>query len=328
MMAGKDFRTMKPTSWAELGMAIMLAVVFLASCAIPTLEKKALAVTPKGWELNETNTGLAGVGIEAYSLPIYRGPSKPAKGAVIAEMKIETTLDLSAGGITIERCWIRPASISRGNNFINTFDNNGHQEPAPENVVVRDCDIDGTALSAYDVCFSAAFVGNGTVERCHIYGMGSGVAIFHAGDKIPALIQGNYIHGLRAWGNPATDGSHNDGFTIRDYAGPSAVVRNNRIDCSSGNDTGAIFIQPYAGFIDNVLVEGNFLEGLGYQLILERHNYDYGTSLRAVDNRFSGTGFGPGYVDRKGLTYGWAEWQDNFRSDPSKEGNRGARTTM
>jgi hypothetical protein len=308
--------------------------IFLLAVVLIILPSNTLGVWAsdasglKGWELKETNTGLAGVEMERSSLPLYSGPSKPAKGAVISEMKIETSLDLSAGDITIERCWIRPVLPSRGISFITTYDNNRNQEPAPEKVIIRDCDIDGTALSAYDVCFSAAFAGNGTVERCNIFGMGSGIAIFHAGDKVSAVIQGNYVHGLRAWGNPATDGSHNDGLTIRDYMGPSAVVRNNRIDCSSGNDTGAFFIQPWAGLIDNVLVEGNLLEGLGYQLMLERNNYDYGTSLRAIDNRFSGTGFGPGYINRKGLTYGWAEWKDNYIRDSSKYGNRGAIAPM
>ena len=85
----------------------------------------------KGWELDETNTGLAGVGIDRATLPLYDGPAKPAAGAVIVGKRIETALDLSAGNITIERCWIHPTAIGRGNSVIVTFDNNNAQAPAP-----------------------------------------------------------------------------------------------------------------------------------------------------------------------------------------------------
>jgi hypothetical protein len=282
----------------------------------------------RGWELNEGNTGLAGVGVVKEKLSAYRGPAKPAAGARISEMRIDAPLDLSAGGIVIERCWIRPLVISRGNHILTTYDNNRNAAPVRTMVTVKDCDIDGTALSAYDVCGACAFSGGGTVLRCNIYGVGSGIAIWHVDPGMEVLVEGNYIHGLRAWGDSRTNGSHNDGFTIRDYAGPSAVVRNNRIDCSSGNDTGAFFLQPFSGPIDNVTVEGNLLEGAGYQMQLGRQNFDYGRNMRASDNRFSGTGFGSGYVDRKGLPYGWAEWTDNYLNDPRMPGNKGAPVRM
>jgi hypothetical protein len=72
----------------------------------------------KGWELNENNTGLAGAGITKETLPHYSGSAKPAAGTRIIEMRIETTLDLSAGNITLERCWIYPTSILRGNQIV------------------------------------------------------------------------------------------------------------------------------------------------------------------------------------------------------------------
>jgi hypothetical protein len=307
---------MKPNAAA----AALLLTVLLGSCDF--------AVGPgetakRGWELTDQNTGLSGVGIDRLSLGIYAGPAKPESGTVISLKRIDTTLDLSAGGIVIDRCWIRPLSVSRGNQLIVTYDNDNATAPAPAAVTLQDCDIDGSALSDYDVCFSTGFAGNGTVRRCNIQGCGSGIAILHAGSSIPALIEGNYIHNLRSWGDPATTGSHTDGFTVRDYAGPSLTVRNNRIDCSAGNDTGAFFIQPYSGPVDRLLAEGNLLEGYGYQLILQRHNFDYGTSMRAVNNRFAGTGYGPGYVDRGGLAYGWSEWRANYLNDPSRADNMG-----
>jgi hypothetical protein len=279
-----------------------------------------------GWKLTEQNTGLANQGIDKGSLLAYTGPSKPSAGTTISNVKIDRPLDLSAGGITIEKCWIRPlpANFTKGQYIIVTYDNNKNQAPAPTPVTVKDCDIDGTAIDAETICGALGFSGSGTVQRCNIYGMGSGIGIWHTSASQSALIEGNYIHGLRAWGDPKTTGSHNDGFTIRDFIGPAVVVRNNRIDCSSGNDTGAFFIQPYSGPVDNLLAQGNLLEGNNYQMQLGQMNYDYGKNMRAVDNRFSGTGFGPSYVKRGSLAYGWAEWSDNYLNDPLKTGNKGA----
>jgi hypothetical protein len=83
-------------------------------------------------------------------------------------------------------------------------------------------------------------------------------------------------------------------------------VRNNRFDCNSGNDTGALFIQTYSGNIDNVVIEGNLLEGATYQLVLGAgygHNY---SNMSAINNRMSGTGYGAGNIDNvviEGATY-------------------------
>ena len=111
------------------------------------------------------------------------------------------------------------------------------------------------------------------------------------------------------YGNPATDGNHSDAFTIRDFAGTNrqAIIRNNRFDCDSVNATGALFLQPYAGKINNVIIDGNLLEGNGYQLALEQHNNGY-TNVKATNNRFSGTGYGATY--RTGGE-GWTQWTAN-----------------
>jgi hypothetical protein len=88
---------------------------------------------------------------------------------------------------------------------------------------------------------------------------------------LSALVERNYITKLRAWGDPAADGNHSDAFTVRDFKdapGRQLLVRNNRFDRNSGNDTDAFFIQTYSGDFANVTAEGNLLEGGGYQLVL------------------------------------------------------------
>jgi hypothetical protein len=288
------------------------------------------ATALKGWQLDASNVGLAGVGLSCDELPLYRGSAKPAAGTVITEQRIASSLDLSNGNILIERSCIRPVSVGDGLPLVTTTDYDGCNEAgcpvAPEMVTIRDCDIDGTELDDYQSAFATAFMGVGTLERNYVHGMGSGIAIFNSGDHLDARVEGNYITGLTAFGDPAGDGNHSDGFTVRDFDTETAperllMVRNNRIDCSSGNDTGAFFIQTYGGDIDQVTIEGNLFEGGGYQLVLSAgFGNAYGENMRAIDNRFSGTGYGPGYVADPP---GWATWQENHLNDAGQPDNKG-----
>jgi hypothetical protein len=300
-----------------------------------TQKTYTVVIELKGWQLNSGNTGLAGVGIVPSSLPLYTGPAKPDAGTVITELRIDKTLDLSNGDVTIERCWIQPTSITRGLNVMVSYDNNNDPPtPAQSPVTIRDCDIDGSLLTDEQVCQSTAFSGAGTIERNHIFAMGTGLGILHTSGTVPVMMRGNYIHDLRAFGDPTTTGSHNDGATIRDYTCPidvcpdGAVFRNNRIACDSGNDTGAFFIQTYSGDIDHVHVENNLLEGGGYRLILEIHSagiYVYGRDMHAVNNRIAPWDWGPTYVETHGLVdYGWAEWSENYMSDETQPDNKGS----
>lgn len=316
-------------------------VVALGLCAGSCCERRTSG--EPGWQLDASNTGLAAVGLSCDDLAVYEGPSEPAAGTTLRELRITTALDLSAGNITIERCCIQPTAVGQGMPILTTTDyNQAPYPPASTMVSVRDCDIDGslihgehTMVDGYDeynkpVAFTCAFLGIGEIERCNIHDVGSGIAIYNTGDHLNAVVEGNYVHDLRAWGDPSTTGSHNESFTIRDFvvtsAHPhrSATVRNNRFESFSGNDTGAFFIQTN-GDIDHVLVEGNLLASNGYQLILEsRYDHVYGTSMKSRNNRFSGTGFGTGYVEPAGLTYGWAVWKENYIDDPAAPDHKGA----
>ena len=286
----------------------------------------------RGWELTETNTGLAALGLSCDDLEVYTGPSKPDAGTVISERRIESSLDLSNGDIVIERSCIRPTSVGQGLAVVTTTDfnqcGNDGCVVTSSMVTIRDSDIDGSLTSQENIAYSCAFQGVGTLERNHVHDTGSGICFFGTGNTLDAIADGNYVHDLRAFGDAGTTGSHNESFTIRDFD-PSdnparrLVVRNNRLDCDSGNDSGAMFIQAYAGYIDQVRLEGNLLEGNGYQLVLEANGSGYGMNLAAVDNRFSGTGYGAGYVDDGGQGYGWTTWEDNYVDDPSRPDHRG-----
>jgi hypothetical protein len=288
----------------------------------------------RGWLRTDANTGLARVGLDCAGLAPYAGPAKPPPGTTIVEKRIETSLDLSNGNITIERSCIKPKSVGPGLPVITTTDYNDCTNEGcavtKAMVTIRDSEIDGSDVSTEEISRSCAFSGVGTLERNYVHGVGSGICFFGTGLELDAVADGNLVRGLRAYGDPATTGSHNESLTVRDFptdAKPSRRmrIRNNLLECKTGNDSGAIFIQSYAGDIDQVLIEGNLLVDGGYQLVLEANGGNvYGKNMSAVDNRFSGTGYGPGYVDGKGLSYGFSVWKDNHLHDPTKPDHKGA----
>lgn len=286
-----------------------------------------------GWLLTSTNIGLTPHGLSCGSLPSYTGGFKPAAGTVISGKRVNTTLDLSNGNIIIEKSCIRPTSVGQGLSVMTTTDldncdNNGCPV-TPNTVTIRDSEIDGSLAQASDIAHGCALVGIATMQRNYIHHTGSGICMYNTGNTLSATIEHNYVHQLRAFGSGGS-GSHNEAFTVRDFPTNSAPSRrmniyNNRFDASSGNDTGAAFIQTYGDDINEVRFEGNLFEGEGYQLGLEAgFGNIYGTAMRSINNRFSGTGYGPAYVTPNGLSYGWGEWQDNYRNNPSATDNKGS----
>ena len=286
-----------------------------------------------GWLLTSINTGLAPHGLSCSSLPSYTGSSKPASGTVISNKRVNTTLDLSNGNITIEKSCIRPTSVGQGLSVMTTSDLNNCDSNGcavtPSLVTIRDSEIDGSLAQTSDIAHGCALVGIANMQRNYIHHTGSGICMYNTGSTLSATIEHNYVHQLRAFGSGGS-GSHNEAFTVRDFPTDSNPSRrmniyNNRFDASSGNDTGAAFIQTYGDDINEVRFEGNLFEGFGYQLGMEAsHGNIYGTAMRAINNRFSGTGYGVGYVTTNGLSYGWGEWRDNYLNNPSAANNQGA----
>lgn len=309
----------------------LICGVLLTGCGVrppatpePTTERTTELRDVQGWTLTAETVGLAPLGLSCDSLPVYTGPAKPLAGTTISGQLITNGLDLSAGGIMIERSCIQPTSIGRGLPVLTTTDNNVTFLPGPEPVTIRDSEIDGSRLGTEMGALSTGFIGIATVQRNYVHHLGSGIALFHSGASLDALIENNYVTDLLGWGDAATTGNHSDAFTIRDFSNVErpdrkAVIRNNRFDCDSPNPTGAFFIQAYAGRIDNVTIEGNLLEGSGYQLALEAKDSGY-SNITATDNRFSGTGFGAVYVTGGP---GFASWQDNYVYAAAAPGARG-----
>lgn len=276
-----------------------------------------------GWTITEDNVGLRSHGLRCGELAEYDGPSTVPAGARIRERRITQPIDLSAGRITIERSCIQPASVDPGMPVVTTTDLN-QLHPARGPVLIRDSDFDGSLLDDATAAMATAFVGIANLRNNYIHHFGTGISFLSTGEEFDAVIEHNYVTNLVSWGDPTADGNHSDGFTIRDFDATTrpartALVRNNRFNCDSGNDTGAVFLQTYAGRIENVTLEGNLLEGGGYQLGLNETNHPY-LNVIAINNRFSGTGYGPAYVQGGA---GWTAWADNYVFNPAMPQGRG-----
>jgi len=287
-------------------------------------------VAVRGWDLTRANTGLAAHGQRCDSLEPYTGPSRPAAGTVISQKRIEKPLVLAAGNITISRSCVRPTAVGRGLPILSTVDpdlcDSGNCAP-PARVAIRDSDIDGSALSPQDAAFTTAFYGVADLTGNYVHDVGSGLAIIQTGDRLNVLVEHNFVTRLRAWGNPAAEGNHSDAATVRGFSTRSrprrvAVIRNNRFDCDSANATGALVILTIADDIDNLLVEGNLLEGGGYHLSLgqDQGGHRYGANLRAVRNRFGAGGWTTYVADGRG----WAQWSGNHVGSAANGSEPGA----
>jgi len=240
-------------------------------------------------------------------------------------VKITYPLNLKAGNITISNSCVQPTYTLRGLPIIGDY-NYDDWTPTPSTVTIRDSDFDGSLLTQFDAAWSTGFMGVADLQRNYIHGFGSGIAILAAGTQLSSTVEGNYVRGLVAWGDPATDGNHSDAFTVRGFnasANPARTltIQGNRFDCDSTNATGALFVQTNTDNIDNTTITGNLLEGAGYQLALEAQNGHTYSNVRAINNRFSGTSFGATY--RIGGP-GWAQWTDNYINDPAATDNKGS----
>jgi hypothetical protein len=272
-----------------------------------------------GWQLNVCNTGLAGAGIDKHSLPVYTGSSTPAYSTTISLQKITKPLWLINGNITLDRCWIQPTSALTPEGLIITYNYNDGHTPAPYSSTIKDCDIDGTAMSAQAVAGACAVRGLADIKRCNIFGMGTGIAIFSYALIADCVVENNYVHNLRAY-----SGSHNESFTIRSYLGNNCIVRNNRFIDKTGNDSGAIFIQPYSTDIQHVLVEGNLLESYNYCIAIGNYGGNTYSDFKVKNNRFVKGGFGPVWLNNG---VGFAEWTDNYFDNPSDPDHKGQYVT-
>lgn len=330
--------TTTPTATSTTTQATTTVPVTTTTTVASTTTTSTPPASLMGWQLTTSNVGLAPHGLTCSGLDLYLGPAKPLPGTTISKLRVEQSLDLSAGDILIERSCLAPRNTAGGDKtLVTTFvcPNDCVDGPG-KNVTIRDSEITGANLSAQAVAYSCAFDGIATLQRNYMHDTGSGICARETGVDENMLIEHNYVRGLRAYGNAATTGSHNEAATIRDFRSSARTItfRNNRLDSSGAgsNQSGALFIQPLWVNIFNGTLEGNLLEGKNYNLYIENRDGVY-RNMRAVNNRFwqpeGCTGaqgcYGPSAV---ASGEGWkAGWLNNYRYDPAKFNAQGAVVT-
>lgn len=269
-----------------------------------------------GWELTKENTGLAPFGLSCDDLPLYTGSLQPAAGTQISGQLIVGNLDLRNGDIIVERSCIRPGAEPAPWALVSNYVCGANDCPvrSEKSIIIRDSEFDSSGAQASQIAAACAFRGTATLQRNYMHGMGSGICFYGTGMQHDAIAEQNFVTNLRSYGE-----SHNEAATIRDFMldeNPNRVARftQNRFDIADGNVTAGLFIQPTAEDIDTILVDGNLIEGGGYNLYLNSAGGSY-SNARAINNRFRSTGWGPATVDGGP---GWVQWEENYLYDPTK----------
>jgi hypothetical protein len=276
-----------------------------------------------GWDLDETNTGLAGVGLTEDDLTVLTDFTDIGylnnntlvithNNVTISNKIIPYSINCQATGtdytgLTLNKCLIQPTVGGGGMPLILILDGS----------TMTDCNLDASLILAANVYAGVSVSGSCNFSRCNIWGMSTGMQIYNSGGD--TLVEGNYIHGLR-YVSPA----HIDGMTIRSATGTSTTIRNNRV-VADVPCTGAMLIQSN-GYIDNVLLEGNLFEGDGHNIELEKSTETYGSNMQCINNRCNlysvtgGTGFSEVWTDSPGFSV----WDENYKYDSNAESGKGA----
>ncbi|UTD27968.1 hypothetical protein DB459_14680 [Bradyrhizobium sp. WD16] len=159
-------------------------------------------------------------------------------GAVVSGLNIQGSVYINAPNVTLIDCKVTSA------NFVVVQIADG-----VTGAVVQNCEINGVG-SGNDGCEGIS--GQGTFIGNNIYNVEDGISVTG-----PSLIKDNYIHDLKASGEPHYDGIEIDG-------GVSNVTISHNTVINSYDQTAAIMIDNYFGPISNISVDNNLLAGGGY----------------------------------------------------------------
>ncbi|MCK1328789.1 MULTISPECIES: right-handed parallel beta-helix repeat-containing protein [unclassified Bradyrhizobium] len=159
-------------------------------------------------------------------------------GTVVSKVDVHGSVHIKAADVTLEKCRV----TSNGWAVVQI-------ESGITGTVVQDCTINGTGAGP-DGTGNQGIMGQGTFLRNNISNVENGITL--TGNN--SVIEDNYIHDLKAGGEP-----HYDGIEI-DGAVSDVVIRHNTIINSHGA-AAAIMIDNYFGPISNITVDNNLLAG-------------------------------------------------------------------
>jgi hypothetical protein len=200
-----------------------------------------------------TNTATGSETVQAASSSFTVGPTRrdvlkdsgsitiTKDGSTVSNVHVNGVITVAANNVTVQN-FIAGGVVQKG-----------------KNLVLEDGRIDG--VGAPGNSDGGIVYNNYTARHLEVTETFDGVKAFGN-----VTIENCWIHDLNAQsGNPA-DGAggytHNDG--IQAGAGSHIVIKDNRIERPGNNS--AVFIDSDQGKIDDVTIEGNFLDGGGYTL--------------------------------------------------------------
>lgn len=287
----------------------------------------APATTLDGWDLTPANVGLAGVGLVGASLPAYSGPATIPAGTTVTEQRFTYPVNVSAGDITIERCFFQPTTILSEAIIFGTYPQG--------DITISDCEIDGSQIPAAVREGAYGFQGGANLYRNYIHDVGIGISITSSRDtpfgsatgEIPLhlVVENNYVHNIFHF-----DDSHHEAGTIREFIKNAADTRTltwrgNWLDVTQTEFvSAAMFIQPTDEPIYNVWLEGNVFSGEGWNL--DAHDstgIKVVRNLHVVNNRYR-AGTREYYGPVSAGTAGIAEWTNNRIYDAGEPDCAGA----
>ena len=210
---------------------------------------------------DSTNTGVP----DGVTLLPSGGITITKPGTVISGLNITGTVYIGADNVTLQNCKITAAAFAVV-----------QIKASATGVVVQDCEINGVGTNNAG---STGISGSGTFLRNNIYNVENGIALASTRGNV---IEGNYIHDLKASGSPHYDGIQIDGGQT------DTIVRHNTV-INDHTQTAALMMDNYFGPIKNVLVTDNLLVGGGYTIYSDGQ-FDGGpmTGIEITDNHVGG----------------------------------------
>jgi hypothetical protein len=200
-------------------------------------------------------------------------------GAVISGLDIRGVVYINAPNVTLVDCKVTVANYCQ----VRIADVTG--------VTVQNCTIDGVGTNNAG---ANGIQGTGTFLNNNIFNVENGITVDGRG---PTLIQGNYIHDLKASGAPHYDGIQIDG-------GLSNITITHNTVINTNNQTSAVMIDNYYGSISNVKVDNNLLVGGGYTIYVDGQFGSDPISGVTITNNHMGSGsFGINNFNQTSPTY-------------------------
>lgn len=283
--------------------------------------------TLNGWQVTPQNVGLAPLGLSCASLPAYTTNPIPANTRIYRQRIVWSggALSLQNGGITIEQSCMQPTGIGGGTPEVVVLSAPSNSNP---NRII-DSELDGSLVGTEEVSKACGLRGLwGEITRTYVHAVGSGICIvsYNGALSYDSIITNNYIGNLRAFGNAAGSGSHNEAGTTRCFRIDSNPSRKNVWDGNwietdvPANSSGGMFIQSTygCGGVGNVYLENNLMDG-GGNWDLYADGSQYSGQFVATNNRFAPGGYGACAV----TGFNWTTWSNNYVNDPSQPDNRG-----